>query len=372
MLILQLLCVVLVVVLCKKTMKELFEEYCCSYDPEELEKEKKKRSALHSIFPQLMGGMKDYTTYVLLDNNKNTGLQQSYVPNINNQNYKSDKDVFNNIIDEKSSLDSANMSKVLNVVKDNTNVKAFNIDNNLIMPDRQRKFTPFFRNPKNSFNFDDYCVNNNLLAVLGKSKPRTITNDSLNSNVKHDNGRRDSLWYDDGHLNVTFRNDVLGVNDFAPYKGSDRQGCKRRCVEMLNASGEELSGELIKMTINGEDGTPKNPSKNFQMGIDVINSTLDSGVPIILNVDHSIGNASSADGAGDHFIIVVGKSVIDGKTYYHFYDPATSDLKRGTANRNVLQIKDGYLTGDFLTGRGKVKRYKVTSVRLNKKKQFKK
>jgi hypothetical protein len=53
-------------------------------------------------------------------------------------------------------------------------------------------------------------------------------------------------------------------------------------------------------------------------------------------------------------------------------DPATSDLKRGTANRNVLQIKDGYLTGDFLTGRGKVKRYKVTSVRLNKKKQFKK
>jgi hypothetical protein len=85
-----------------------------------------------------------------------------------------------------------------------------------------------------------------LLAVLGKSKPRTITNDSLNSNVKHDNGRRDSLWYDDGHLNVTFRNDVLGVNDFAPYKGSDRQGCKRRCVEMLNASGEELSGELIK------------------------------------------------------------------------------------------------------------------------------
>jgi hypothetical protein len=85
-----------------------------------------------------------------------------------------------------------------------------------------------------------------LLAVLGKSKPRTITNDSLNSNVKHDNGRRDSLWYDDGHLNVTFRNDVLGVNDFAPYKGSDRQGCKRRCVEMLNASGEELSVRLNK------------------------------------------------------------------------------------------------------------------------------
>ena len=171
---------------------------------------------------------------------------------------------------------------------------------------------------------------------------------------------------------MTFRNDVLGVNEFAPYKGSDRQGCKRRCVEMLNASGEELSGELIKMTINGEDGTPKNPSKNFQMGIDVINRTLDSGVPIILNVDHSIGNASSADGAGDHFIIVVGKTVIDGKTYYHFYDPATSNLKRGTANRNVLQIKDGYLTDDFLTGRGKVKRYKVTSVRLNKKKQLKK
>lgn len=34
-------------------------------------------------------------------------------------------------------------------------------------------------------------------------------------------------------------------------------------------------------------------------------------------------------------------------TKNEIYDSATSDLKRGTANRNVLQIKDGYLIGDL-------------------------
>ena len=44
-----------------------------------------------------MGGMKDYTTYVLLDNNKNTELKQPNISNTNSQIYKSDKEVFNNL-----------------------------------------------------------------------------------------------------------------------------------------------------------------------------------------------------------------------------------------------------------------------------------
>ena len=74
----------------------------------------------------------------------------------------------------------------------------------------------------------------------------------------------------------------------------------------------------------------------------------------------------SADKAGDHFIVVVGKTVIDGVAYYHFYDPATQFTDLGTANTNVLYIKDGFLQGSFLKKNGGINKYKVTSVRLNR------
>ena len=56
----------------------------------------------------------------------------------------------------------------------------------------------------------------------------------------------------------------------------------------------------------------------------------------------------------------------NGITYYHFYDPATQFVEFGTANTNVLYIKDGFLQGGFVKRNGGVNKYKVTSVRLNK------
>ena len=41
------------------------EEFFYSENPQEIEKEKKKRNALHSLFPNLMGGKTDKTKYVL-------------------------------------------------------------------------------------------------------------------------------------------------------------------------------------------------------------------------------------------------------------------------------------------------------------------
>lgn len=353
-------------------MGDVNEEFCYSDSLEQLVEEKKKRGALHSIFPKLMGGTEDKTKYVLVNYVANSkDFEQKVMPQKGNSIFGTPKNVLS-IVTSDNDAASFNSNDRFNLEKEHLTNSVRALTDETKQNSKQQINSNIWSNSKNVLNFDNYLRNNVEQQRLDNNQSYTTQNGYSELGARSLDYNSDSLWYDDGHLNVTFRNDVLGVNDFAPYKGSDRQGCKRRCIEMLNASGEELSGELIRMTINGEDGIPKNPSKNFQMGIDVINRTLDSGAPIILNVDHRLGNASSADGAGDHFIIVVGKTVIDGKTYYHFYDPATSDLKRGTANRNVLQIKDGYLTGDFITGRGKVKRYKVTSVRLNKKKQFKK
>ena len=224
------------------------------------------------------------------------------------------------------------------------------------------KYKKYFGNPKNVHNFDDVTNYKNILKESSKLKSKSV----INNDSKQVNKKLDSLWYDNGYLNVTFRNDLLKNDDFSPYRDSDRVGCKRRCVEMLKLSGGELSGARIDMTINDGNGRPISPSSNFEKGIDAIDKSLNNGKPIILNVDYKVGNASSADKAGDHFIIVVGKTVIDGIAYYHFYDPATKNVNRGTSNGNVLYVKDGYLSGDFVKYNGQANKYKVTSVRLNK------
>lgn len=43
-------------------MENNYEEFFCSEDPQEIEKEKNKRSILHSLLPNLMGGKEDKTT----------------------------------------------------------------------------------------------------------------------------------------------------------------------------------------------------------------------------------------------------------------------------------------------------------------------
>ena len=207
------------------------------------------------------------------------------------------------------------------------------------------------------------------LGTVSWNKPLTtsVRDDSLElSNSKIEN-RLDSVSYNyKGHMSVTFRNDVMGIDGFKAFDPTDRSGCKRRCMEMLAYSGCELSGERIDMTINNEEGRAVSQTNDFQKGINAIDDALDKKQTIILNVDYKDGTAGSADKAGDHFIIIVGRTIIDGVTYYHFYDPATQFADFGTADTNVLYIKDGFLQGCFVKRNGSVNKYKVTSVRLNK------
>ena len=52
-------------------MKDLnSQEYFFADSQEEAKKEKEKRTALHSIFPILMGGKEDKTNYVIRNENK--------------------------------------------------------------------------------------------------------------------------------------------------------------------------------------------------------------------------------------------------------------------------------------------------------------
>ena len=72
-------------------MENNYEEFFCSEDPQEIEKEKNKRSILHSLLPNLMGGKEDKTNYVL--RNYGTGnivMDWRIMPDSSKNNRKND------------------------------------------------------------------------------------------------------------------------------------------------------------------------------------------------------------------------------------------------------------------------------------------
>ena len=72
-------------------MKNNYEEFFYSEDPKEIEKERKKRSASHSFFPNLMGGKEDRTNYVLQKNKTdNSTINWSIAADSSKNNRKKD------------------------------------------------------------------------------------------------------------------------------------------------------------------------------------------------------------------------------------------------------------------------------------------
>ena len=330
----------------------------------EIENEKQRKRELMSHFPKMLGTV-DETRYVLQDDDKaniwshygERNVDHPTLAVISNESEKS-KEQKDETTAKTISFDSwKEDSSFLGPKKENRKRAAkllFDFDGNTAK-EEDNPFQPGIQIPG--------------LGAVGGNQPRTTTerNDSLALESMEIENRLDSVLYNDkGHMSVTFRNDVIGIDGFKPFNPSDRAGCKRRCMEMLAHSGCELSGERIDMTVNNDNGRAIAQSADFQKGINAIDNALDKKQTIILNVDYKDGTASSADRAGDHFIIIVGRTIIDGIAYYHFYDPATQFADYGTANTNVLYVKDGFLQGSFIKRNGSVNKYKVTSVRLNK------
>ena len=366
-------------------MKEEVVE-CFYGNKSEIEKEKLRKRELMSYFPRTLGTV-DKTRYVLWDNNKKkqeydfessvVSPLTAFAKNESMLNYREVGGRQSEKLAPKGNLRNSVQSETCLIT--NKNIFGYEGGNSVFsLVNSQKKSasnvskSPFdFESGINEEKITPLSLNvqNWLSGTVNSNQPYTtsVLNDSLElANWKIEN-ELDSVSYNDkGHMAVTFRNDVIGTDGFKAFDPTDRVGCKRRCMEMLAYSGCELSGERIDMTINNKNGRAISQSNDFQKGINAIDNALDKKQTIILNVDYKDGTASSADRAGDHFIIIVGKTIIDGITYYHFYDPATQFADFGTADTNVLYIKDGFLQGCFVKRNGSVNKYKVTSVRLNK------
>ncbi|MGE8552419.1 MAG: PAAR-like protein [Chryseobacterium jejuense] len=105
-------------------------------------------------------------------------------------------------------------------------------------------------------------------------------------------------------------------------------------------------------------------AKDFQQGLDYIDSQLKSGKPIIVGLDDNLRKATyNSHKATEHFFVIVGSGCEEGKRYYRFFDVGSSKKEEGTAEKNKLFLLDNNL----LQGKsyGGSHNYTVTEVRRN-------
>jgi hypothetical protein len=222
-------------------MEKNYEEFFYSEDPQEIEKEKKKRNILHSLFPNLMGGKEDRTNYVLKENNKikepsaNT-KDPTFLENDQKEfNFESWKKSTKQIINNFDHKNNTNTQKA---------ITPFRIDDT-----KKRK--------ENDLTAPDY----NELELENTNKPtkHTIANDFLKFDNKKTENKIDSISNNDkGEMSVTFSNDSLKTKDNsnqpkkviiygnAPIKNYDKQinelkqKLPKEALDILNRTGTEI------------------------------------------------------------------------------------------------------------------------------------
>ena len=159
---------------------------------------------------------------------------------------------------------------------------------------------------------------------------------------------------------------------FYGYRKSDKVGCFRRSVEMINSAGYKTvppdNSRVIQMTKANKDGVLE-VQKDVKKGLEMIDKHLEESKPIIVGTDWKAGDTGNHDKTTDHWIVIVGKGEDKNGVYYNYFDPQTSQNAVGTNSGNKLYIqKDGTLKGDYRTGTDYERTYTVTMVRPSDKK----
>ena len=168
-----------------------------------------------------------------------------------------------------------------------------------------------------------------------------------------------------GTGSTTSTPDVLPKSAFRGYLDTDPAGCLRRCREMLAFANCQLSGSEIAMTHFDKNGCVTTATDNFINGLNYIDGQLKQKKPVIVAVDYKPGTSmgpTKDDQAGDHFVIIVGGNQ---NTGYHYFDPATKYVTRGTSSANKF-TREGNLMKSTNTCTGSTHYYTLTSIRQNK------
>ncbi len=170
--------------------------------------------------------------------------------------------------------------------------------------------------------------------------------------------------------NIDLRDNVNWVSQFDSRFGSKKEqkvACCRASKATLSDYGIKNPGpnttSTVIQTARENDGALE-ITEDARAGIDHINSELEAGNPVIVGVNHTLGNTYN-EGTTDHFVVIVGRGTDEGgNAFYNFYEVGTSREGSGTSNKNRFTLNsDNSLTGS--PEYSEKKRYTVSQVRKN-------
>lgn len=157
----------------------------------------------------------------------------------------------------------------------------------------------------------------------------------------------------------------------------DEGACFRTCVKILENSdikNPAAKSKLIEITSENDGGTALRViNANVDRAIKVVDESLESGKPIIVGVNHTLGLKNNPRGkkghqicTTDHYIIIVARTYENGVPSYYFFDVGTSHQNIGTSKDNKLRLKDNKLIGKQPFGtKHKGRAYTVSEIRPN-------
>lgn len=145
-------------------------------------------------------------------------------------------------------------------------------------------------------------------------------------------------------------------------KSKQNVACKRACDVVIRNAGYTPTDSTGRIDIALAKDGMITPTKDFERGIELLDSQLEAGKPTILGVDRGYSKPYNANNATDHFIVCMGR--LEDK--YLFYEVGTSYKSKGTSDLNTLFLdmdnRAFYGTTVYKPGL----KYQVTEVRITK------
>ncbi len=163
-------------------------------------------------------------------------------------------------------------------------------------------------------------------------------------------------------------------------QGSGNSNCNLTCKAIMSQMGVIAEGTYgkakIRPTLNGSyyqlaeenlnrDGFVYNDTKSKE-GIEYMDKALAFGHPVLLGVHHTYKYRKFGtinEDSTDHYVIVVGRKCLDGKTIYIYWDVGT---QYGGKGNYYFVLENNRLTSTSRSTLEKKKDYIVTQIRRNK------
>ncbi|MCO6173436.1 hypothetical protein NHF50_00100 [Flavobacterium sp. NRK F10] len=170
---------------------------------------------------------------------------------------------------------------------------------------------------------------------------------------------------------------AIDLNDKVPFVSQfslerPNVACCRASQKTLKDFGLDNSGLKSDRIITAKENlnhTKLDVTNNAKDGVDYINQQLESGNPVMVGVDHTLGKGQSDGTASDHYVVITGRGYDTSKkqTYFTFYEVGTSHEEKGKSDKNRLYVqKDNSIKGTNYAGKRK---FTVVEVRKNKTKK---